>query len=146
MRTRIRSWSATPIVIPRGALIFKYFLFAYFGAVSGLVGVPIFSLTAPVGYAVIWGALMLCAGSFGVYGSWIDDPRHETIEKWAVLVISSLMLPYVGSLNAVAFVSHDGGRQALAAGVTIILVIPITRFLSLARKSGTHPKKGATTE
>lgn len=113
----------------------KYLAFIYFGIAAAIAGVPIFDLVQPAGYALPWGILMALAGFAGVVG--VCNARLEHVEMWSVLVLWSLSLAYVIPLTVVAYSDGgDAGRQAISAGMTVILVIPLARFLWLAFQWG----------
>ena len=124
-----------PVPLPREALVVKYLAFIYFGIAAAIAGVPIFDLVQPAGYALPWGILMALAGFAGVVG--VCNARLEHVEMWSVLVLWSLSLAYVIPLTVVAYSDGgDAGRQAISAGMTVILVIPLARFLWLAFQWG----------
>lgn len=132
--SRFETWAWSPIIVLRIALVATYLLYIYFGIISVIAGIPVFTLTAPEGYASIWGTLLAIAAVVSAIGA-VDD-RWNRIERWASLVLSSLMLAYVAAINLVAFVSHDVNRQAVGAAVTIGFVLPVCRFIYLASLAG----------
>lgn len=138
MRKRIKRWAWQPVEIPRTVFVVKYALFAYLGLISMIAGVPAFNLTAPAGYYVIWGAMLLVSGLISTYGA--TSLRHENIEKWGVLVVAALFFFYVASVSWLAYGSGDLDRQVVAAGLSIALAVPVGRFLYLVKR--TLPKTG----
>jgi hypothetical protein len=144
--TRFEVWAWSPIIVLRVALVITYLLYIYFGIISIIAGIPVFTLTALPGYATIWGALLSVAAVVSAVAA-IDD-RWERIERWSSLALSSLYLAYVGAVNIVAFVSGDVNRQAVGAALTIGLVLPACRFVYLAAQAGKSksPMKEAVAE
>lgn len=52
------------------------------------------------------------------------------------MVLSALLLTYIGGLNIVGFIEHDLDRQFVGVIAIIAGVLPITRFVYLAAQSG----------
>jgi hypothetical protein len=134
MRSRVRNWAWTPIYVPRWAFVIKYLLFVYWGFWAILAGIPAFDMTAPHGWSVIWGSLMVVAGA--VSAASVTRARGERIERWSVGVLCVLSIGYIGSINVLAFVSALPNYQALAAGISLVFVLPLARFLYLAAQAG----------
>lgn len=134
MRTRIKHWAWTGIVIPRWALVLKYLIFVYWGYWAIVAGIPAFDITAPPGWAVIWGSLMVLSGAISAIAATRLD--LEKIERWSVGFLLVLVLGYIGSLNVLAYSSNLANYQALAAGITGLFVLPLARFFYLASQAG----------
>jgi hypothetical protein len=132
--TKFEVWAWSPVIVLRIALVVTYLLYINFAVRSMIAGIPVFTLTAPAGYTLIWGALLAIAATTSAVGA-IDD-RWNGVERWASLALSSLMFAYVGAMNLVAFVSGDVNRQAVGAAVAIGLVLPVCRFVYLAAQAG----------
>lgn len=135
---RLQVWAWSPIIVLRVALLITYGLYVYFAVISFIAGVPVFNLTTPEGYTPVWAVLLGIAALIAAIGSIADRWNHW--ERWASLVVSSLMLTYVGSLNAIAFIAGDVTRQAVGGAVAIGLVLPMCRFFWLASQAGKKRK------
>lgn len=138
--SRFERWAWSPIVILRVALVSTYLLYIYAGVIAVIAGVPVFSLTAPEGYATVWGVLMCTAALVCAIGGVTE--RWQVWERWASLALSALMLAYVGGLNGVAFLAGDINRMFIGGIAAIALVLPVCRFVYLASQAGRrHPIK-----
>jgi hypothetical protein len=140
-RTRFEVWAWSPVIILRIALIATYLVYIYAGVIAVIAGIPVFDLTQPPGYATIWGALL--AVSAVVCGVGALDDRWQPWERWASLVMASLMVAYTGALNGLAFFSLDLSRMFVGAISFIALILPACRFVYLASQTG--KKKAGTT-
>lgn len=134
MRTRIKHWAWTGILVPRWAFIIQYLLFVYWGFMAMLAGIPAFDITAPPGWATVWGSIMVVAGGVSAYC--VTRANLEKVERWSVGVLCILSMTYIGSLNVLAYASGNANYQALAAGISLLFVFPLARFLYLAAQAG----------
>lgn len=132
--TRLAIWAWGPVVVLRVALVAVYLGYVYASAIAFIAGVPVFRLTAPEGYTAIWAVLLGSAAVLAAVGSITD--RWQQLEKWASLVLSAMMLAYVGGLNGVGFVEGDLDRQFVGAIAFIAFILPAVRFVYLAAQSG----------
>ena len=133
-RSRFHTWAWSPIIILRIALISTYLLYIYAGAIAIIAGIPVFNLTAPAGYATLWGALLCIAAVVCAVGA-LDD-RWQVWERWASLALSSLMIAYSGALNFLAYAENDLTRMFVGGVSAIALVLPFCRFVYLAAQTG----------
>lgn len=132
--TRLAVWAWGPVVVLRVALVAVYLSFVYASVIAFLAGVPVFRLTAPEGYTSVWAVLLGTSAVLAAVGSITD--RWQQLEKWASLVLSAMMLAYVGGLNGVGFVEGDLDRQFVGAIAFIAFILPAVRFVYLAAQSG----------
>lgn len=133
-RSKWAVWAWSPVVVLRVALVAVYLGFVYASVIAFLAGVPVFRLTAPEGYTSVWAVFLGTSAVLSAIGSITD--RWQPLEKWASLVLSSMMLAYVGGLNGVGFVEGDLDRQFIGAVSFIAFILPAVRFVYLAAQSG----------
>lgn len=133
-RSRWAVWAWSPVIVLRIALVGVYLGFVYASVIAFIAGVPVFMLTAPEGYTSVWAILLGTSAVLSVVGSVTD--RWQQLEKWASLVLSAMMLAYVGGLNGVGFVEGDLDRQFVGAIAFIAFILPAVRFVYLAAQSG----------
>lgn len=138
-QSRFQIWASSPVIIFRIALISTYLLYIYAGIIAVIAGIPVFDLTAPAGYATIWGICLCIAAVVCAVGA-VDD-RWQVWERWASLVLSSLMIAYTGALNLLAYAEGDLTRMFVGGVAAIALVLPICRFIYLAAQTGKRRKK-----
>ena len=132
--SRLAIWAWGPVVVLRVALVVVYLGYVYASVIAFLAGVPVFRLTAPEGYTSLWAVLLGTSAVLAAIGSITD--RWQQLEKWASLVLSAMMLAYVGGLNGVGFVEGDLDRQFVGAIAFIAFILPAVRFVYLAAQSG----------
>ncbi|MEU4016171.1 hypothetical protein AB0E56_13010 [Microbacterium sp. NPDC028030] len=133
-RSRWGVWAWSPVIVLRVALVGVYLGFVYASVIAFIAGVPVFRLTAPEGYTSVWAVLLGTSSVLAAVGSITD--RWQQLEKWASLVLSAMMLAYVGGLNGVGFVEGDLDRQFVGAIAFIAFILPAVRFVYLAAQSG----------
>lgn len=133
-RSRWAVWAWSPVIVLRIALVGVYLGFVYASVIAFIAGVPVFRLTAPDGYTSVWALFLGTSAVLSAVGS-ISD-RWQQLEKWASLVLSAMMLAYVGGLNGVGFVEGDLDRQFVGAIAFIAFILPAVRFVYLAAQSG----------
>lgn len=133
-RSKWAVWAWSPVIVLRVALVATYLAYVYAGIVAFIVGVPIFDLTTPKGYAPLWAFLLGISALASAIGSITD--RWQSLEKWATLLLSAMLLAYVGGLNIAAWIEHDLSRQFVGAISLIASILPFTRFVYLAAQSG----------
>lgn len=132
--SRLAVWAWGPVVVLRIALVAVYLGYVYASVIAFLAGVPVFRLTAPEGYTSVWAVILGTSAVLSAIGSVTD--RWQQLEKWASLVLSAMMLAYVGGLNGVGFVEGDLDRQFVGAIAFIAFILPAVRFVYLAAQSG----------
>lgn len=133
-RSRWAVWAWSPVIVLRIALVGVYLGFVYASVIAFIAGVPVFRLTAPEGYTSVWAILLGTSAVLSAVGSVTD--RWQQLEKWASLVLSAMMLAYMGGLNGVGFVEGDLDRQFVGAIAFIAFILPAVRFVYLAAQSG----------
>jgi hypothetical protein len=132
--SRLEVWAWGPVIVLRAALVATYLLYCYLSAIAFVAGIPAFDLTSPPGYTSVWAFVMGTGAVVAAVGSLTD--RWQRFEKWGALAVFATMLGWVGTLHVLGFASGDVKRQAVAAGLTIALVLPFVRFVYLAAQSG----------
>lgn len=133
-KSKLAIWVWSPVIVLRVALFATYMLYVYASVIAFLVGVPIFDLTTPPGYTAVWAVLLGAAAVFSAVGSITD--RWQKLERWATLILSAILLGYIGSMNLMAWVENDLTRQFVGVIALIAGVLPFTRFVYLAAQSG----------
>lgn len=133
-KSKLAIWAWGPVIVLRVALFATYILYVYAAIVAFIAGVPVLDLTTPAGYTAIWAVLLGGSAILSAIGS-IKD-RWQQLEKWATLVLSAMLLAYVGGLNIVGFAENDLGRQFIGVVALIAGLLPVTRFVYLAAQSG----------
>lgn len=133
-KSKLAVWAWSPVIVLRIALAATYIGWAASAVIAFLSGVPIFNLATPPGWTSIWAVLLGGSAIIAAVGS-ISD-RWQALERWASLVLSAMILAYVGGLNIVGYIDHDLNRQFAGAVATVAAILPITRFIYLAAQSG----------
>lgn len=133
-QSKFETWAWSPVIVLRVALVATYLMYVYAAIIAFIAGIPVFSLTAPVGYTSIWAVLLGVSAVLSAIGSVAD--HWDRVERWASLGLSSMMLAYVGGLNIVGYISGDLARQFVGAIAIIAFILPATRFVYLAAQSG----------
>ena len=133
-KSRLAMWVWSPVIVLRVALVVTYVLYVYASIIAFIAGIPVFKLTTPEGYTSVWAVLLGSSAIVSAIGSTTD--RWQALERWASLVLSALLLTYIGVLNLVGFIEGDLDRQFIGAVALIAGILPITRFVYLAAQSG----------
>ena len=133
-KSRLAMWVRSPVIVLRVALVVTYVLYVYASIIAFIAGIPVFKLTTPEGYTSVWAVLLGSSAIVAAIGSTTD--RWQALERWASLVLSALLLTYIGGLNLVGFIEGDLDRQFIGAVALIAGILPITRFVYLAAQSG----------
>lgn len=122
----------SPIKVPRWVFLVKYAAFTAFGFYAAIAGTPTFDLSTPEGYRPIWAAFVV-ATAFATFVSCLFG--WWRVEQWTVLAMTSFMLAYVYSLAIRAWADGDSRAQAITVLTVAVMVLPVGRFLTLARRS-----------
>lgn len=133
-KSKLAIWAWSPVIVLRVALAGTYLAYVYAAVIAVMSGVPIIDFTTPRGYTVVWAALLGISALVAAIGSLSD--RWQKIEKWATLVLSAMLLAYIGGLNIAGYAEDDLNRQFAGAIAIIAGLLPITRFIYLAAQSG----------
>lgn len=133
-KSRFAVWAWGPAIVLRVALFGTYLLYVYAAVIAFLAGVPIFTLTAPEGYAAPWAIGVGLAAAVATVGSMSD--RLQKVELFSTLALSGLLLAYIGGMNLVGFLEGDLDRQFVGVIALIAGGLPFTRFIYLAAQSG----------
>lgn len=109
----------------------KYASFMVLGVLAFQGGIQAIDLvTSPV-YTVVWSGALTLSALVGVVTSF-----QENAEKWAAVVLASLLLTW-GALSLYrAATEGDSGRLTGAWTVLICAGLPLVRALGLMRASG----------
>lgn len=122
----------TPVKVPRWVFLLKYAGFATFGVYAVISGTPTFDLTTPEGYRPVWAAAVIVTAAVCfiacLFGWW-------RVEEWVVLGLSSFLIAYVWALSQRAWVEGDDRAQAITVLVVTVLILPVSRFLTLAYRA-----------
>lgn len=132
--SKFETWAWSPIIVLRIALTTIYGVIFYAGIVAIVAGIPLFSLTAPVGYSAPWGAVLAVSALIASIASGHDS--WQKVEKWAGGVMTVMLSGYVVGINIVGFVSQDPTRQFGGAIAIAAFVLPVTRVIYLAAQTG----------
>lgn len=133
-KSRLGVWIWSPVIVLRVALFAVYAVYVYGAVIAFIAGIPIFTLTAPEGYTSAWAIALAISALLSAIGATSD--HWQKLEKWSTLVLSALMLGYVGGVNLVGFLEMDLDRQFAGAIAIIAVILPVTRFIYLAAQSG----------
>lgn len=133
-KSKFAIWAWSPIIVLRVSLVATYLMWVYAAIIAFIAGVPIFSLTTPHGWTPVWALLLGVSAIASAVGSLSD--KWQKIERVATLVLSAMILAYIGGLNIVAWGEHDLNRQFVGGVAFIAGILPITRFVYLAAQSG----------
>ena len=133
-KSRFAIWAWSPVIVLRIALFLVYAGFVFAATAAFASGIPVFDLTTPNGYTPVWAVALGVSAIVSAVGATTD--RWQTLERWASLVLTAMMVTYTGALFGVGFAEGDPTRQFVAAVSTIALVLPATRFVYLAAQSG----------
>lgn len=133
-RSRFEIWAWPPVIVLRVALVITYLLYVYASVIAFIAGIPVFSLVTWEGYTPAWAVILGTSAVLSAIGAITDD--WQRLEKWASLVLTSMLIGYVGGLNLLGFVEGDWKRQFVGAIALIAMVLPATRFVYLAAQSG----------
>lgn len=133
-RSRFEIWAWSPVIGLRVALVITYLLYVYASVIAFRAGIPVFSLTTWEGYTPAWAVILGTSAVLSAIGAITDD--WQRLEKWASLVLTSMLIGYAGGLNLLGFFEGDLRRQFVGAIALIAMVLPATRFVYLAAQSG----------
>lgn len=134
MKKLIDAWSKEPIHVPRWMLTAKYVSFAVLGALAVWSGIPTLQVVTFDAFTTGWAALLVLASILAAVFSFRRE--WEEGEKWASLVVSSLLATWGSAAVIRAIIEQDVGRVAGAFAVVIIAMLPSARALGLLRRAG----------
>lgn len=128
MKTRLHNWASAILVIPRWLLTIKYALFALYGVVTAIAGVPTIAESVDAAYAFGWSILLVIVSSLAAFGS--ISERWEALEKWAsVGLVALLSTLLVGAIQLVGL--GDLNRAGFSVLVLIVTLLPGLRAAAL---------------
>lgn len=133
-KSRLANWAWGPVIMLRIALVLTYLAYVYCSVVAFIAGVPILSFNSLPGYLPVWAALLGISAIVSAVGSLTD--RWQKIERWATLVLSAMLLAYMGGLNISAWIEHDINRKFVGGIAVIASILPVARYIYLAAQSG----------
>lgn len=136
MRERFHWWRRDPIEVPRWMLTAKYFGFVILGVFGAIAGIPSVSLTTWPGYVTPYSILIAVSAGVAMFGSF--SRRFEKYERWAALVLASLLSLYAAAAVSLAVQggANAAGRAAFAVVVVIITMLPSVRAAKLLSRTG----------
>lgn len=135
--TRWETWAWSAVQVLRVALIVSYLLAIALAVMGGIAGLPVFEDTKSTAATIPWSILLGGAALVGAISAVRDD--WKTIEGWASLGVIVGAAAYVIPIYLLGFAAHDIGRQAVAIGLTHMLVLPVSRFVVFAFGAGRLP-------
>lgn len=142
-KTKFAMWAWSPVIVLRVSLVATYLGYVYAAIIAFMVGVPVFDLTTPPGWTPVWAVLLGISAMLSAVGSVTD--RWQRLERWATLVLSALLLAYVGGLNIVGYIERDLDRLFVGAVAGVAAILPVARFVYLAAQSGKRRIKNVGT-
>lgn len=134
MKKQSALWSREPIHVPRWMLPGKYFAFMILGVLSVIGGISTLELATFDAFTTYWSAMLVLSSAVAMVLSLRAE--WESAEKWAVLVIASLLISWATAAIIRAATEGDVGRIAGAFAVLVISLLPATRALGLLRNAG----------
>lgn len=133
-QSTLARWAWGPVIMLRVSLVTTYLAYVYAGIVAVIKGVPVLDFTNLPGYEPIWASILAVSAAVAAVGSLTD--RWQKVERIAGLVLSAMMLAYIGGLNLSAWVEQDVNRAFVGAIALIAGILPIARFVYLAAQTG----------
>lgn len=134
MKKHLALWSREPIHVPRWMLTAKYFAFMILGILSVIGGISSLELATFDAFTTYWSAGLVVSAAVAMVLSMRKE--WEPKEKWAVLIVASLIVSWATAAIWRAAVEGDLGRITGAFGVLVISLLPVTRALGLLRNAG----------
>lgn len=135
--TRYEAWAWEVVQVLRVALIASYILAIALAVIGGFAGLPVFRDTqsswATAPWALLLGGSALVGAVAAVRDGW------KNIEGWASLGVIVGACAYVIPIYLLGFAANDINRQAVAIGLTHMLVLPVSRFVVFAFGAGRLP-------
>lgn len=133
-RTMFETWAWSPITAYRIGLTLSYFAVGYVGVSAAVAGIPVFDLTAPSGWNVLWGVVVTGAAALAAIGSITD--RLRWLETIGASLTFAMLVSYASALLVVAYGAGDANRAAVGAVVLALGLQPGMRLLWLLSQLG----------
>lgn len=133
-KTRWGTWAWGPVIMLRVALVATYLMYVYAAVIAVIAGVPILDFSNLPGYLPVWAFGLGVSAILSAVGSLTD--RWQKVERWATLVLSALLIAYIGGLNIAAWGEGDLSRMFVGGIAIIAGILPVARFVYLAAQSG----------
>lgn len=133
-RVDLHAWAWSPITAYRIGLTLSYLAIAYVGLSGIVAGIPVFDLTAPQGWNVIWGAVVTLGAVFAAIGSATD--RLRGLETLGGAMVFAMLVGYASAFLVVAYGAGDANRAAVGAVVLALGLQPGMRLLWLLSQLG----------
>ena len=127
------TWSRSPIVIPRWVLTLKYFLFVCIGVTVYVASSPSLDITTWAGYTPFWSVALMVSGLICMIGS--ATPRLEVLERWAVLVLTALLVGYAFA-PVTLVLAGDADRASYSVIAICLSLLPASRAVMLIHLAG----------
>ena len=138
-QTRFETWAWSPVNLFRVALVASYIITIGLAMMGGIAGLPIFRDTGVAQFTLIWSVILGVSALVAAVGA-VDDRWHK-IEMWASLGVLVCEFAYVVPVYIIGFAAGDVNRQAVALGLTHIVILSLSRFAWLASRAGRLPAK-----
>lgn len=141
-------WARSQVAAYRIGLILTYLGTIYFGGSALTAGVPVFVVTAPEGWTLIWAPVVVLGGFIASVGAIRagTEPVTKPIRafNWIELVGSTMLFltlfTYAGALLFLGYVYGDNGRVAVGAGFIALGIHPAVRMIWLTFRPRMRPK------
>lgn len=136
MRKHILTWRDSSFESPKWLLTFKYTFFSVLGLLSFIFGASeSLNLMTFEGYTTYWSFGLTAVSGIAVVASF-RTTWEQTWEKWAVVIITGLLLTWAAAAIFRAINEGDPGRVQGAFAILGLAMLPGTRALGLIRKAG----------
>lgn len=132
---KLHIWATAPIVIPRWMLTVEYGLFAALGVAVALTTQPTLEAITDDTYTAAWALGITSSAVAAGIGSL--SHQLESLERWAGVALSSLLIVY--ALSPIVFIlGGDFDRLSYSVVALIATVVPAARTFALLRTTGQH--------
>lgn len=132
MRKLIK-WGQSPIMIPRWVLTLKYFLFVLIGVTVYVASSPSLDITTWSGYTPFWSIAVMISAFLCLVGS--ATPNLEVLERWAVLVLSALLIGYAFAPVSLVL-AGDSDKATYSVLALCLSLLPGARAVMLIHRTG----------
>ncbi len=133
MARRIRLWDGSRLEVPRWVLTAVYLPVIVVGLFVWLASSPTFDLTVPEGFQAFWGIALSATALVATISSIRE--RFEVVERWAVMIMSSLLIGFACAPLQLVF-GGDWDRATYSTIAIALSVIPTYRATSLIIRTG----------
>ena len=113
----------------------KYFAFMVLAILSVIGGLPTLNVATFDTFTTFWSGILVVSSLVAAVASFRST--WDTCEKWAGLIVTSLLTTWAVAAIWRAASEGDWGRVAGAFGVLVIAMLPGVRVVGLMRGAGT---------